>query len=94
MVPLPEVELSFVLAAQRHLVPGLRPVFAERLASGLAAHADPGPGTVNTVLRMVWADLWVPLPEPELRAPRWARDAPRYEKVSRRAMAAEAVEQA
>ena len=45
MVPLPEVELSFVLAAQRHLVPGLRPVFAERLASGLAAHADPGPGT-------------------------------------------------
>jgi hypothetical protein len=84
MVPLPEVDLSFVLAAQRHLVPGLRPVFAERLAIGLAAHADPGPGTVNAVLRTVWSELWIPLPEPELRAPRWARDVPHYEKASRR----------
>jgi hypothetical protein len=82
MVPLAEVELSFVLAAQRHLVPGLRPVFAERLATGLAAHADPGPGTVNAVLRTVWSELWVPLPDLE-RPPRWERN-PRFDKVSKR----------
>jgi hypothetical protein len=80
-VPLPEVELSFVLAAEGQLVPDLRPVFVERVASSLGAHADPGPGDVDRAVRQALAGLWTPpaIAEP----PRWSRDTPRFDRVSK-----------
>jgi hypothetical protein len=82
-VPLPEVELSFVLAAESQLVPDLRPVFVERVAGSLGAHPDPGPGDVDRAVRQALAGLWVPpaIAEP----PRWSRDTPRFDRASKRA---------
>jgi hypothetical protein len=76
-VPLPEVELSFVLAAESQIVPDLRPVFVERVARSLGAHPDPGPGDVDRAMRQALDGLWAP-PFEELRAPpRWSRLARR-----------------
>jgi len=82
-VPLPEAELSFVLAAESQLVPDLRSIFVERVASSLGAHPDPGPGDVDRAVRQALEGLWVPpaIAEP----PRWSRDTPRFDRASKRA---------
>jgi hypothetical protein len=87
MVPLPEVELSFVLAAERQLVPDLRVIFVERVARSLGAHPDPGPGDVDRAVRQALAELWTPPPIEQVRVPpRWHRDSPRFERASKRAV--------
>jgi hypothetical protein len=84
-VPLPEVELSFVLAAESQIVPDLRSVFVERVARSLGAHPDPGPGDVDRAVRQALDGLWVPPESIELRAvSRWDRDAPGFERGSKR----------
>jgi hypothetical protein len=85
-VPLPEVELSFVLAAESQLVPDLRPVFVERVAGSLGAHPDPGPGDVDRAVRQALAGLRVPPALETTRVPpRWSRDTPRFDRASKRA---------
>jgi hypothetical protein len=84
MVPLPEDELSFVLAAERQLAPDLRAVFVERVARSLGAHPSPGRGDVDRAVRQALDGLWVP-PVLERKGPRWARPTPSFERVSRAA---------
>jgi hypothetical protein len=83
---LPEAELSFYFAAAAQLAPELRPVFAERVAAILGAHPDPGPDDVDRAVRQALVGLWIPPESIELRAaPRWDRDTPGFERVSKRA---------
>jgi hypothetical protein len=81
---LPDDDVAFYLAAVRQLPPQERPVFEQRVAAILRAQADPGPGDVDRAVRAALAELWTPPADTELRPPRWDRDAPRFEKVSRR----------
>jgi hypothetical protein len=84
-VTLPETELSFYLAAIAQLEPALRPVFAERVAQILGAHPDPGPGDADRAVRQALVGLWIPPVLTELRPSRWDRDAPRFDRASKRA---------
>jgi hypothetical protein len=88
---LPEAELAFYFAAQAQLEPALRPVFAERVTNILDAYAlfcDPGPGDVDRAIRQALIGLWIPPADAEQRAvPRWNRSAPRFERVSKQAVA-------
>ena len=66
---LPEEECAFFFAAMAQLVPALRPVFAERVASILDAYCpfcEPGPGDVDRAIRAALVGLWVP---PEMWRP-------------------------
>jgi hypothetical protein len=88
---LPEAELSFYYAAQAQLEPELRPVFAERVANILDAYApfcEPGPGDVDRAIRAALVGLWTP-PSFEVTksTPRWHRSAPKFERVSKQAVA-------
>jgi hypothetical protein len=71
------------------LEPELRPVFAERVANILDAYCpfcEPGPGDVDRAIRAALIGLWVPPADAEQRAvPRWTRNAPKFEKVSKTA---------
>jgi hypothetical protein len=81
---LPEAELSFFFAAAAQLEPDLRPVFAERVSAILGAHPDPG---LDRAVRQALVGLWTPPESIELRAgPRWDRNAPAFERVSKRAV--------
>jgi hypothetical protein len=84
-VTLPEAERSFYLAAVAQLEPALRPVFAERVAQILGTHPDPGPGDVDRALRAALVGLWTPPAITELRPSRWDRDAPQFDRASKRA---------
>jgi hypothetical protein len=82
-----EAELSFYFAAAGQLEPTLRSVFTERVAGILGAHPDPGPGDVDRAVRQALVGLWAPPESIELRAgPRWDRNAPAFERVSKRAV--------
>ena len=84
---LPGAELSFFFAAAAQLEPDLRPDFAERVSAILGAHPDPGPGDVDRAVRQALVGLWTPPESIELRAgPRWDRNAPAFERVSKRAV--------
>jgi hypothetical protein len=64
----------------------LCPVDRDKFVADVAAALQGrliGDGVVGCVIREV--QLRFPHPEPEPMPPRWARDKPRYEKVSRRA---------
>jgi hypothetical protein len=77
---LPE-EASFFFWAAAQLAPDAREVFAERVASILAGHPDPGPGDCNRAVRAALTGLWEP---PVVDDPsRWGRASPRFERVSR-----------
>ena len=84
---LPEAELSFFFrgrgAARARPPSGLR----RTCFRILGAHPDPGPGDVDRAVRQALVGLWT-LPESiELRAgPRWDRNAPAFERVSKRAV--------
>jgi hypothetical protein len=85
---LPEEECAFYFAAQAQLAPELRPIFAERVANILDAYApfcEPGPGDVDRAIRQALVGLWIP-PNLEETRGRWARNAPRFEKVSKQAV--------
>jgi hypothetical protein len=50
-VRLSDTELSFYLAVAKRLPPLERPRFLERVTALLEGHPDPGPGTVNAVIK-------------------------------------------
>jgi hypothetical protein len=83
-VTLPEDEQAFLCHALAQLAPEARPVFTARMVEYLRALADPGVGDVDRALRAAWVGLWTP-PELEHRVSRWDRDAPRFDKASKRA---------
>jgi hypothetical protein len=84
-VTLPQDEAAFLASAIAQLTPDARPLFLARLVEHLQALADPGAGDVDRALRAAWAVLWVPPLDTELRPGRWDRDAPRFERGSKRA---------
>jgi hypothetical protein len=85
-VILPEDEQVFLCNALAQLEPDVRPVFTARMVGHLQVIADPGPGDVDRALRAAWAGLWTPPETIELRATsRWDRDAPGFERASKRA---------
>ena len=67
------------------LPPDLRPVFMARVVEQLQARADPGPGDIDRALRAALFGLWTPPAITELRPSRWDRDAPRFDRTSKRA---------
>jgi hypothetical protein len=85
-VTLPEEEQAFLCSALAQLEPDMRPVFTVRMVEHLQVIADPGPGDVDRALRAALVGLWVPPESIELRAvSRWDRDAPGFERGSKRA---------
>jgi hypothetical protein len=72
--------------ALAQLDPNAREVFTERVARSLGALRDPGPGDVDRVIRQSLIGLWTPPQDIELRMTgRWDRNAPTFERVSKRA---------
>jgi hypothetical protein len=85
-VTLPGDEQAFLCNALAQLAPDVRPVFTTRMVEHLQVIADPGPGDVDRALRAALVGLWVPPLDTELRAvSRWDRDAPGFERSSKRA---------
>ena len=82
---LPQDEQAFLCQALAQLAPDVRPVFTARMAEHLQAHADPGPGDVDRALRAALFGLWTPPEIAGLRGSRWDREAPRFERASKRA---------
>jgi hypothetical protein len=84
-VTLPADEQAFLCSAVRQLAPDMRPVFLARLAEHLQVIADYDVGDVDRALRSAWTGLWVPPLDTGVRPARWASDAPRFERASKRA---------
>jgi hypothetical protein len=85
-VNLPQDEQAFLCHALAQLEPDVRPTFMERMVTYLQALADPGVGDVDRALRAALVGLWTPPPIEEVRMPpRWDRNAPRFERASKRA---------
>ena len=80
---LPGDEQAFLCNALAQLEPDVRPVFTARMVEYLQALADPGVGDVDRAIRTALVGLWTPpaIAEP----PRWSRDTPRFDRVSKRA---------
>ena len=80
---LPGDEQAFLCNALAQLEPDVRPVFTARKVEYLQALADPGVGDVDRAIRTALVGLWTPpaIAEP----PRWSRDTPRFDRVSKRA---------
>jgi hypothetical protein len=90
MTRLPEEECAFYYAAMAQLDPDRRAIFAERVANILGAYSpfcEPGPGDVDRAIRQALVGLWIPPAIEEVRAvSRWDSNAPRFERVSKRAV--------
>jgi hypothetical protein len=84
-VTLPADELAFLCSALRQLTPDARPVFLARMVEHLQAIADYDVGDVDRALRAAWTGLWTPTSDNAVWPGRWARDAPRFERASKRA---------
>jgi hypothetical protein len=82
-VILPGDEQAFLCNALAQLEPDVRPVFTARMVEYLQALADPGVGDVDRAIRTALVGLWTPpaIAEP----PRWSRDTPEFDRVSKRA---------
>ena len=82
---LPADEQAFLCSAVRQLTPDMRPLFLARLAEYLQAIADYDIGDVDRALRAAWVGLWTPPLDTAVGQSRWDRDAPRFERASKRA---------
>jgi hypothetical protein len=81
-IPLTGSQFLAVVNAAAALCPVDRDPFLIAVAAGLQGQPI-GDGTIGRIVREV--QLRFPHPEVEPLPPRWARDKPRYERVSRRA---------
>ncbi len=70
------------------LEPDRRAIFAERVANTLDAYSpfcELGPGDVDRAIRAALVGLWVPPTIEPRTVPRWARNTPCYEPISKQA---------
>jgi hypothetical protein len=83
-MPLQLSELQFlhIANAAAALCPVDRDPFLVAVAAALQGHQLIGDGTIGRVIRE--CQLKFPHPEVEQVPPRWARDKPRYERMSKR----------
>jgi hypothetical protein len=77
-------DVSFFWAAMGQLEPAARATFAARVFASLAGREELGPGDVDRAVRQALVGLWTPPEVTELRAPRWDRDTPGFERASKR----------
>ena len=83
---LPEAELSVSIStAVAQLEPTLRPVFAERVAQSICRRASGSRSRVMSTVRCGQALVGLWTPPAVADPPRWSRDAPRFERASKRA---------
>jgi hypothetical protein len=84
-IRLTDEELDAVFAAARPLAVNRRDVFLQAVAASLRRCEVIGPGVVHRICAEVQREHFDP-PDLERSAPRWARNEPRFDKVSKRAV--------
>lgn len=83
-IALSESQFLTIVNSCAALNPADRDPFLVAVATALQGHRLIGDGTVGRIVREV--QLRFPHPEVEQVPPRWARDKPRYERMSKRAV--------